>query len=286
MVFFSFALFFAMILADAGYAILLGLLLLWRWRGLGRSDVGLRFRRMGAAMLSASLLYGALAGSWFGITPESGSLVGAVHLLDMNDYDTMMRLSILIGCVHVGLANLEVARHASTWPERALPGGWIATILGGVMLWLGDASLLALFTGSALLTLGGILILGFGSQRPITSLRSGLLRLADGLIALTGVTKVFGDILSYLRLFALGLASGSLAFTFNQLAEQVHASIPGPGLLFSILILFLGHTINLGLGIVSGVVHGLRLNFIEFFNWAVREEGTPFHAFGKKETSP
>jgi V/A-type H+-transporting ATPase subunit I len=104
-----------------------------------------------------------------------------------------------------------------------------------------------------------------------------------GLLSLTNATKVFGDVLSYLRLFALGLASASLAITFNQLATDVAAAAPGAGLLFKILILLLGHTLNLTLAIISGVVHGLRLNFIEFFNWGMDEEGYPFHPFHKKE---
>ncbi|MEO1298576.1 MAG: V-type ATPase 116kDa subunit family protein, partial [Cyanobacteria bacterium J06636_16] len=109
------------------------------------------------------------------------------------------------------------------------------------------------------------------------------LRLVDGLGALTKISSLFGDVMSYLRLFALGLASASLALTFNQLAEQVHQAVPGLGLVLSLLILLLGHGINLVLAIVSGFVHGLRLNFIEFFNWGISGEGYPFHAFVKKE---
>ena len=62
----------------------------------------------------------------------------------------------------------------------------------------------------------------------------------DGLQGLSNVTKIFGDVLSYLRLFALGLASASLALTFNDLARQVAAEVPGLGLLFAILILLVG----------------------------------------------
>jgi vacuolar-type H+-ATPase subunit I/STV1 len=90
-------------------------------------------------------------------------------------------------------------------------------------------------------------------------------------------------VMSYLRLFALGLASASLALTFNQLAGQVQQAVPGLGLFLSLLILILGHGINLSLGIISGFVHGLRLNYIEFFNWSLPEEGSAFQAFAKKE---
>ena len=91
------------------------------------------------------------------------------------------------------------------------------------------------------------------------------------------------DHLLYLRLFALGLASASLVVTFNTLATQVIDALPGIGLLFGLLILVVGHILNLGLSIMSGVVHGLRLNFIEFYNWGLSEEGYPFKAFERKE---
>jgi V/A-type H+-transporting ATPase subunit I len=69
-----------------------------------------------------------------------------------------------------------------------------------------------------------------------------------------------------MHLFALVLASASLAITFNQLALQVYEATPGLGVLYSLLILLIGHSLNIMLGIMSGVVHGLRLNFIEFYN--------------------
>jgi V/A-type H+-transporting ATPase subunit I len=89
--------------------------------------------------------------------------------------------------------------------------------------------------------------------------------------------------LSYLRLFALGLASASLAGTFNQLALDIHAHKPGIGLLLAIVVLLFGHAINIAIGLMSGVVHGLRLNYIEFFGWGLPEEGYPFRAFARRE---
>ena len=108
-------------------------------------------------------------------------------------------------------------------------------------------------------------------------------RILAGLLALTKVTNVFGDALSYLRLFALGLASSSLAVAFNDLADQVRSVLPGFGVLFGLLVFLVGHSLNLLLAIVSGFIHGLRLNFIEFFNWSIPHEGRPFRAFARKE---
>ena len=83
----------------------------------------------------------------------------------------------------------------------------------------------------------------------------------------------------------VGLASASLAITFNQIASQIGKNIPGLGILLAIFILLVGHALNLLLGIISGFVHGLRLNYIEFFKWAISEEGYPFIAFRKKEVN-
>ncbi|RLJ19569.1 V-type ATP synthase subunit I [bacterium endosymbiont of Escarpia laminata] len=287
-VFFSFALFFAMILADAGYAVILGLILARYWKRMEKSAEGRRFRILSVVVLAASFLYGVLVGSYFGIEPSPGTLVARLKLLELNDFDSMMRLSIAIGCLHLLMANLVVALRLRPFPHNARPIGWSLALTGGFAAYLGSTEDMQglITTGYLLLSLGLLLVMLFASNRRVSDWKSALLRLLDGLAGLAQVTKMFGDVLSYLRLFALGLASASLALTFNDLAMQVKAALPGPGLLLAILILFLGHSINLGLGIISGFVHGLRLNFIEFFNWGMSDEGYPFRAFAKKEIEP
>jgi len=276
--FFSFALFFSMILSDAGYAALLGLLLLALWRRLGRGERGRRLRVLGAALAGASLIWGVLVGSYFGTGPPEGSLAGYLKVLDINDFETMMRLSVGIGMLHLVMANGQQAWLHWGRRESGVPLGWIAVMLGGMVLWIELGQPGILLTG-----LGFTLVFWFGGSHPLDGARGLALRVLQGLRALTDVTKVFGDVLSYLRLFALGLASASLALTFNGLARQVMEQYPGVGLLFGLVILLVGHTLNLALSVMSGVVHGLRLNFIEFYNWALSGEGYPFKAFRKKE---
>jgi len=279
-VFMSFAVFFAMILSDAGYALVLGLALALGWRRLGRFAAGRRLRLLFAALVGASAVWGVFIGSYFGVGPAEGSALGRLHLLDLADGAAMMRLSIAVGIAHLVLANLaEAWSRRRTW-GMAAPGGWVLLIGGAAALWLGavelpHAGLQA--AGIAAMGLGGALVLLFtGAGAP-----PGV-RLLRGLLALTRVTNAFGDVLSYLRLFALGLASASLALAFNDLAAQV-ADAPAFGKLAAALILLVGHSLNFALGIVSGFVHGLRLNFIEFFNWSIPEEGYPFRAFAKRE---
>lgn len=286
-VFFSFAMFFAMILSDAGYALVLGVLLASFWPYLGRSANGLRWRKLCAVIVGGSLVWGVLVGSYFGVSPAPESFWGGLKLLDLNDFATMTKLSVAIGVLHLVLAHLEQLSlkrgRVAAWAHV----GWIAAMLGGFTMWLGSTQGAPQglgITGRWALGLGLLAVFAFTSERTVYDLRSASLRLLDGLWALTAITKAFGDVLSYLRLFALGLASASLALTFNDLAEQA-SQVQGMGLLFAILILLVGHVLNLLLALMSGVVHGLRLNYIEFYNWALSGEGYAFQPFKKKELS-
>jgi V/A-type H+/Na+-transporting ATPase subunit I len=304
----SFSLFFAMIMADAGYGLVLSVMLLVFYRQFGKTDTMRRFRYLALFMVSVTVVYGVVIGSYFGISPPPGSLLdrfvwksGGSSI--MNDREAMMLLSAGIGVVHLATANLIVA-----WQKlgsgRALSHvGWASFMVGGLLLaiaklpepafvpWLAlrlgsEADVLAdsfWQTGSLMLAvgLGGVFL--FSSDRPVFSTQVGdwLWRPLEGLMGLTNISKAFGDALSYLRLFALGLASAQLAITFNQLAADV-SSVRGIGLLLGLLIFLAGHTLNLVLGVVGGVVHGLRLNCIEFFSWSLSDEGYPFQAFRKK----
>jgi V/A-type H+-transporting ATPase subunit I len=286
-VFFSFVLFFAMIISDAGYAVVMFGLLGLYWGKLGGSESGRRLRSLCVALFGAAFVWGVLAGGYFGVSPPEGSVLGWLHVIDLNDFDFMMKLSIVIGVLHIMLANGIVAY--LNWRHRtvAYPKlGWNCVALGGLALWLsGDAGAFA-WLGWALLAVGVAAIFWFSSERSFGNAKDAALRVLEGLKALAGLSGLFGDVLSYMRLFALGLASASLALTFNQLAGQVEQAVPGLGMLLAILILLIGHVMNLGLAVMSGVVHGLRLNYIEFYKWGLSEEGYPFKAFARKEVQP
>lgn len=285
--FFSFTLFFAMIISDAGYGLVLMALLLVYWKRLGKSPKGRSYRALGVSLFSAAIIYGVMVGSYFGATPPDDSVPGALHILDIDNYTAMMKISIIIGVLHLVLANALVAWQNRFRATAIASLGWIAVLCGGLLMTYAE-------TGSGFASLGLVLLIGglsavflFSSDRPIVRRPVDYLwRFLDGLKALTGAMSMFGDVLSYMRLFALGLASASLALTFNDLATQVRDALPGLGLLLALLLLLLGHAINLGLAIMSGVVHGLRLNFIEFYKWGVPGEGKAFQKFARKEVKP
>ncbi len=284
-VFFSFALFFAMILSDAGYATLFLAMLAFKWKAMGKAKQGQRFRILLLVTLMTSLIWGIAVGSYFGITPATYTVLGHLKVIEMNDFDAMMHISITIGVIHIILANLVQAYQLKQQTTRFASLGWAFLTAGGYLLFeaMGRNSLVLERGADVLLGLAAMLILFFSSDRPLKKPIDLFYRLIKGIMRLFEVTKIFGDVLSYMRLFALGLASASLAITFNHLAIQVYDALPGLGLWFAILILIVGHLLNILLGIMSGVVHGLRLNFIEFYNWSVSDEGYPFKEFSKKE---
>lgn len=282
-VFVSFAIFFAMILADAGYAAVMGLGLLALGRRLGRSEPGRRFRPLLTLIVVASLGYGVLVGSYFGLPPPQGSFLASLHLLDMGNSQLMMGLSVLVGGLHVILANLMDFRRYADWRDGLGSLGWAMAVGGGLLLAAGSAvpAVAILKTlGGVAAVVGLLLVVGFTAPR-----EKPIKRLVQGLLGLTKVSAAFGDILSYLRLFALGLASASLALAFNDMAAGIRHAVPGVGVLLALLVLAFGHALNLLLGISSGVIHGLRLNVIEFFNWGLKDEGRLFTPFRRKEGS-
>jgi V/A-type H+-transporting ATPase subunit I len=166
------------------------------------------------------------------------------------------------------------------WQDRLSSVGWISIICGGFALGISSTLTLAGLQelGIALMAIGALLVVWFTAPRA-----RPFARLLHGLEGLTRLSGALGDVLSYLRLFALGLGSASLAIEFNHMALGVYEGYPGIGLLFALLILVLGHGINLALGITGGVIHGLRLNVIEFFNWGLKEEGTLYKPFKQSE---
>lgn len=283
----SFSIFFAMIMADAGYALLLAVFVLLLWNRMSASATKRRLRKLFVAIAIASTLYGVSIGSYFGLSPPQGSVLEALHLVDAGDTTLMMQISITIGVAHLALANLALAWSRRWSPLMLSSLGWIAALVGGLAFGLGKTGAEPANTlmqwGSWAIGGGLFSVLVFSSNRAIFtfSLREHGKRFLEGLVSLASVPRAFGDVLSYLRLFALGLASAQLAAAFNELAYQASGSA-GIGSLLAVLAVVFGHGLNFALVIMSGVVHGLRLNCIEFFGWGLPGEGYPFKPFCKK----
>ena len=273
-VLFSFSIFFAMIISDAGYGLVMALGLLLMRKKLAASPGGRKARTLMTFLTTATIIWGVAVGSYFGVSPAEGSFLGKLKFLDMQDSGFMMALSVIVGVIHLVIANAMDAWRLRESGAFLAPVGWIVVLLSGLVMAGKQMTI-----GSIGLVLGLLLVAVFtgAGAKPVS-------RVAKGLLALTKITNAFGDVMSYLRLFALGLASASLAMAFNDLASGVRESVPGFGILLGLIILVFGHTLNFALALVSGFVHGMRLNVIEFFNWGVASEGKPFRAFARRES--
>ncbi len=276
-IFFSFMVFFAMIMSDAGYGFILAFIALVYWRKMGKSAIGQRLRVLFAGLSASTIIWGMLVGSYFGYSPAENSIFSQIKVFNLQNFDQMIQLTVIIGAIQVIIGNIVDAIQRRPSLSMLAPIGWIFVIIGGLLIvFTGWTETTSGQAGLGLVIAGLALVVGFaGAGKPI------LYWIFSGLQDITKVTSAFGDVLSYLRLFALGLASSSLAIAFNGLAQQAYESSPSLGLLFAIIILLIGHTLNFVLSLVSSVVHGLRLNLIEFLNWSTPEEGTPFKPFKK-----
>lgn len=274
-VLYCFAVFFGMIVGDLGYGLIMLALTWWITRKVkSRSPLAVRMFRL-MYMLSASVIFfGIISAGFFGITLDPDN-PWARHALF--DYGTtqgqnhIMIVSILIGMVHISLSMF-----IRFYKERIYAAlGWVAAIWSAYFLidsWMahGEDNPPALWG----LIAGLAVVLLFSSKK-----RNPLFRLVEGLLALTGVVQVFGDVLSYLRLFALGVATVYIAQTFNILGQDVAGGLPVIGGIFAGLILLVGHTLNIALAIMGGVIHGLRLNFLEWYRWCFEGDGLEYKPF-------
>ncbi len=149
------------------------------------------------------------------------------------------------------------------------PVGWLLLLIS-LLLYTGgffEGTFLK-FLFYSILTVSGLFILVFNKPG-----RGILSRIGGGLWDSYGmVTGLFGDLLSYIRLFALGISSAILGFVFNDISLQL-LNIPWIGWLFFLIILVAGHSINLFLATLGGFIHPMRLTFVEFYKNAGFEGG-------------
>ena len=274
-VLYCFAVFFGMIIGDLGYGLILLGMTFWITRKVqSRSPLVVRMFRLMYLLCASVIFFGIIGASFFGIQldPNNPWVKHAWF-----DYSTMegqnhvMVISILIGMVHISLSFLiKLYNNRDYGAPGWIIAIWSAYFLLNSKMAHGEDNPAAMY---GLIAGLGIVLL-FSSKN-----KNLLLRLVEGVQALLGIIQVFGDVLSYLRLFALGVATVYIAQTFNILGGAVADSIPVLGLVFAGLILFLGHVLNIGLAIMGGVIHGLRLNFLEWYRWCFEGDGLEYKPF-------
>ncbi|WP_372368410.1 V-type ATP synthase subunit I [Candidatus Uabimicrobium sp. HlEnr_7] len=276
-IYLAFTVFFAMIVGDAGYGCILLALMLGLSGKLKSSEAGQRIYRLMITLSVGCIIFGAISGNWFAIQMSADNPLKQFQILGTSDNEeqnlnNMMMLSVYVGAVHLSLARIiQIIRvfPSTLWINQV---GWLIMMWGAIakILWKNDAGLSALAFGAVLAVL-------FASKH-----RNIFMRFALGLLDLLGITQNFADILSYLRLFALGLASTVMAKIFNDLGMQVREVSPSIGPILMVLVIFMGHTINIVLAIMGGFIHGLRLNFLEFYRYCFEGTGYDYKPFAKK----
>ncbi len=248
------SLFFGMIIGDAGYGALYILLTFIAQRKLGKKMKDHKVFFLFYLFSASAVLWGLLTGTVFG--QEWYLKAGMKPLVPiLNDTKFLQAFCFFIGAVHLSIAQAWQGLRKLPSLTVLADAGWISVIWAAFflarMLILGDA--LPVYT--RWLIIGGVtlVVIGTSPQRNILKMiGSGL-----GNVALS-IMNNFTDVVSYIRLFAVGLAGVAIADTVNTLAAEVGNPVA------QALILFAGHTINILLGPLSVLVHGVRLNVLEF----------------------
>ena len=280
-----FMLFFGLCLGDAGYGLLVlvaSIILLKKLDADSKS-----YAKLGIYLGAMTIVCGLLTGTFFGIdlSQQDWAFLAPVKKLFVNEnnytifgYSPMMVVSVIIGLIQVLLGMVLSAVKASRlygWKYGIGKTSWVVAIISAIICFGLPACGVALPTVVTyiLYALMGICVLGiFFLNSPDKNI---FLNFGTGLWDTYGMaTGLLGDLLSYIRLFALGLTGGVLGGVFNQLAIDLTSSMPwAVRWLPMLLILLFGHGINFGLCMISSFVHPMRLTFVEFFKNANFEGG-------------
>ncbi len=259
-----FSIFFAMLVGDGGYGlifILAAFLISKRKKNTVREPIRLMYLLGGA-----TVFWGAVSGNWFGyegfarLPLLNFMVVDHINSFVAANQGFMMYLSFIIGVIHLTIARLMAVVKYINSLKAVAELGWIA-VLWSLFLLAGD-----LVLGKPL---PGITLPVFAAGLLCVLLFSNLQKhfIAGILQTLTElplkVIGSFSDVVSYLRLFAVGYATVIVASSINGIALDYGFGSLFSGLI-SAVILFIGHAINIMLALMAVIVHGVRLNMLEF----------------------
>lgn len=286
-----FTLFFAMIIGDAGY----GLLFL-----IGTVAVHIKNKHVTNVTLlfyllsGATVVWGALTGTWFGlegamnipllkslVIPSFANYPEYFGLSATTTQNSVMKFCFSIGVIQLALACVmnikrKICRHNLSWLSDL---GWLLSIsaLYLMVLYLVIGQNIQLGIVGAVVGLGFLLVVLFGGMEPGKTFGQGLKAgLGNTFTAFLDTISAFGNVMSYIRLFAVGMASLAIAQSFNNMASGFHGAL----VIVGAIIMIIGHVLNIVMGFLSVVVHGVRLNLLEFSGQLGMEwSGTAYNPF-------
>ena len=286
-----FTLFFAMIIGDAGY----GLLFL-----IGTVAVHIKSKHVTNVTLlfyllsGATVVWGALTGTWFGlegamkipllkslVIPSFANYPEYFGLSATTTQNSVMKFCFSIGVIQLALACVmnikrKICRHNLSWLSDL---GWLLSIsaLYLMVLYLVIGQNIQLGIVGAVVGLGFLLVVLFGGMEPGKTFGQGLKAgLGNTFTAFLDTISAFGNVMSYIRLFAVGMASLAIAQSFDNMASGFHGAL----VIVGAIIMIIGHVLNIVMGFLSVVVHGVRLNLLEFSGQLGMEwSGTAYNPF-------
>ena len=278
-------LFFGICLGDAGYGAVFLLASIWIRKRFGQLSPSLPLvMRLCEAFSISAIVIGLLTGSVFGHWAFSRKWI--LVDLDQQHGDPMILFyaSLGLGVMHLSLSYLMGVIQSSSRIDRFQKLGLLGVLWGGAFfisqrIWFSDPGATLhdwlFYGGLGFLACGVLLTFLFASNSKRLVVRLGL-----GLWSVYGLTGLVGDLLSYARLFGLGIATTAIASVMNDLAGMVHrAAGPVIGAILGVLVLVFGHTFNLLLSILGSTVHSARLHFVEAFKSFFQGGGAEYKPF-------
>ena len=311
-----FSIFFAMIIEDAGYGLVFLLTAFFLHKKIHhKSSSGKRFIKLTAILGAACLIWGTCTHSFFAVELSAQNPLYAYspitylvkkqadyHLshctnevvewtkihgskpLSRDEFlyqapapkyealhkkfldHTLLELALLTGCIHIIVSILRYL------PRNIANGGWLLLIGGGYLFcanFLQATSLFYYIFGLDPATSGAaglqLVYAGLAFSLVASVFKHGI----AGVFEITHAVQVFADILSYLRIYALALAGSLIASMINQMAENLP-------FILAIGVSIFAHGVNILISIMGGVIHGLRLNFLEWYHYSFEGGGRPF----------
>ncbi len=261
-----FACFFGMMVSDAGYGLMMAVLIPILVKIMKPSQGARRIFWILAGGGVMTVFWGAMYNTWFGFSPWP-SLFDPV-----NNSLPVMALCIGVGALHLftglGLGIYQNIRNGKPLDALFDQVSWMLLVIGLGLLALPQTAQ----AGRWMAVSGaGIILLTAGRNKS----RNPLKRLLSGFAALYGVTGWISDLLSYMRLFGMGLATGVIGMVVNQLVGMVMSG----GIIGIVIgaVIFIGaHLFNAAINMLGAYVHACRLQYIEFFGKFYQEGGRPF----------
>ena len=263
-----FVMFFGFCMGDLGYGALiciitLALILSKKLKGM--SDI----LWLGFFLGFGTVIMGTISGTFFGVPlldvegiPVLDKLKGI--MFQPEGIYSAFYVSLIIGVFQIlfGMC-LKIINMTKLYGFGAAVStiGWVVLLLGGIVSFLIDGIGVPFYI---CMGVGAVLI--YLLNGPINSFAAPFKNIGSGLWDTYNMaTGLLGDVLSYIRLFALGLSGSILGLVFNDLAMNMKPDIPVLGTIVMVLILVFGHTMNIALSALSAFVHPMRLTFVEFY---------------------